>query len=72
MGKTRAPAVITPAYLNLKQSAEYLGISEGHTKRIWPSWQRYGVVPARFPARTLRFKRSDLDRMIESLKVVKV
>ncbi len=59
-------------YLNLKESAEYLGIGASTAKREWPSWQRYGVIPARFPVKTLRFKRADLDRMIESLKVVEV
>lgn len=60
---------ITQAYLNLKESAIYLGISVSTAQKVWCQWERYGVIPARFPARTLRFKRSDLDKMMEHLKV---
>lgn len=56
-------------YLNLKQSAEYLGIGEATAQRLWPSWGSYGVHPARYPKRTLRFKKTDLDRLMEAFKV---
>lgn len=58
------------AYLNLRETAEYLGIGESTAKKEWPRWQKYGVIPSRFPAKGLKFKRSDLDRMMESTKVV--
>jgi len=57
-------------YLNLKQAAEYLGIGGSTAKRIWPSWIDHGVVPSRFPGNKLRFKRSELDRMMDLLRVV--
>lgn len=56
-------------YLNLKQAAEYLGISESHAKTQWPGWSKYGVIPSRFPSRMLKFKISDLDKLMEVLKV---
>lgn len=56
-------------YLNLRQAAEYLGIGRATAIRLWPSWSKFGVVPSRYPQRTLRFKRADLDRMMEALKV---
>lgn len=60
---------IVQEYLSLKQSAEYLGLSESRAKVIWPGWAKYGCVPSRLSSRTLRFKRSDLDKMMEALKV---
>jgi predicted site-specific integrase-resolvase len=55
--------------MNLKQAAEYLGIAYITAQKGWPSWLKHGVVPARFPQRTLRFKREDLDKMMDLLKV---
>jgi hypothetical protein len=60
------------AYMNLKEAAEYLGIGESTAKREWPSWEKYGVIPSRFPVRNLKFKRTELDKMMDSLKVVEV
>lgn len=57
------------AYMNLREAAHYLGIGESTAKREWPGWKEFGVVPSRYPKNTLRFKREDLDRMMESLKV---
>jgi hypothetical protein len=63
---------ITPAYLNLKQSAQYLNIAESTAKKIWPSWiDKYGVIPSRYPSRTLKFKVSDLDKIMDAEKVVR-
>lgn len=57
-------------YLNLKQAAEYLGINESTASRQWPGWkERFNVVPSKLGKRTLKFKRSDLDQMMEALKV---
>jgi predicted DNA-binding transcriptional regulator AlpA len=61
----------TQQFLSLKETAEYLGIGERTAQRDWPSWERYGVVPSRMGSRVLRFKKADLDQMMESLKVVK-
>jgi hypothetical protein len=58
------------AYLNLRESAEYLGMGKSTLKRIWPSLERYGIIPSRFPARTLRFKKTDLDRLMQETKVI--
>jgi hypothetical protein len=56
-------------YLSLKESAEYLGIGESTVRKEWPSWEKFGIVPSRFPAQTLRFKKSDLDRLMDATKV---
>lgn len=56
-------------YLSLKQAAEYLGIGDSTAKKNWPTWEQYGVIPSRYPKRTLRFKRSDLDKLMELTKV---
>lgn len=63
-------------YLNLKQAAEYLGIGESTAKNrkspaYWCKWEKFGVVASRWPGRMLKFKRSDLDRMMEETKVTK-
>lgn len=58
------------AYLSLKESAEYLGIGESTAQRDWCSWEKFGVIPSRYPGRTLKFKKSDLDKLMEATKVV--
>ncbi len=57
------------AYLNLREASQYLGIGESTAQHIWPSWEAYGVIPSRFPVKTLKFKKSELDQMLENLKV---
>lgn len=56
-------------YFNLRQASQYLGIGIATAKREWVKWQEYGVIASRYPARTLRFKRSDLDKLMQSFKV---
>lgn len=56
-------------YLTLKEAAEYLNISVSSAHKEWPRWAEFGCVPSRFPRHTLRFKRSDLDRLMEATKV---
>lgn len=69
--KKKEMAKIERGYLNLRQACQYLGIGESTGQRIWPLWEKeYGVVPSRFPKKTLKFRRADLDRMMESTKVV--
>lgn len=76
MGKTRAQVVITPAYLSLKDTAAYLGIGLSTSKRDWPSWEKFGVIPSRYVSSTGRgrrlfFRRTELDRMMDQMKVIK-
>lgn len=59
-------------YLNLREAAEYLGIGESTAQRLWPSWIKLGIIPARYPGKRLRFKKSDLDKLIEQFKVAEV
>lgn len=62
---------IAPAYYNLTQAAQYLGIGLATAQREWPGWEKFGVIPSRFPKRTLRFKKDDLDKIMDCLKLVK-
>lgn len=76
MGKIRAQVVITPAYLSLTETAAYFGMSLGTAKRDWPSWEKFGVVPSRYVNRSGRgrrlfFRRTELDRMMDQMKVIK-
>lgn len=58
------------AYLNLKDSAVYLGLSYRTAKNEWPGWiEKFNVTPSRYPKRTLRFKKTDLDKIMELTKV---
>lgn len=66
---------MSPAYLNLKKSAEYLGIGYStikDEKKGYLTWEKYGVIPSKFPGgRSVRFKITDLDRLMEKLKIIK-
>lgn len=75
MKKTHAPAAITPAYLSLKETAMYLGMGLSSAKRDWVSWEKFGVVPSRYVnssgrGRRLFFRRAELDRMMDQMKVI--
>lgn len=59
----------TQEYLNCRQAGEYLGLGYSTVLRDWPKWVSWGIVPSRYPSRTLRFKRSDLDRLMQANKV---
>lgn len=56
-------------YLNCREAAQFLGIGYSTVLRDWPSWVEWGVVPSRYPKRTLRFKKSDLDKLMQAFKV---
>lgn len=76
MEKTRARAVTAPAYLSLKDTAAYLGMGLSTSKRDWPSWEKFGVIPSRYVnstgrGRRLFFRRAELDRMMDQMKVIK-
>lgn len=72
-------------YMNLRQTADYLGMSLSTAHRSYPTWVEHGVIPSRLRSlvknekgsievregRNLRFKRSEIDRMMDQLKVVK-
>lgn len=63
---------IIPAYLSTKQAAEYLGIGYSTAKKNWPQWTKFGVVPSRLNGKAeLRFKRSELDRLMDAWRVIK-
>lgn len=55
--------------LNLREFAEKIGVSYITAKRRWPQWIDLGIVPSRYPTRTLRFKASDADRFMQLTKV---
>lgn len=57
-------------YLNMREAAEYLGMSYSDVCAKWPDWDVYGCIPARRPGgRNLMFDRKELDRMVEQWKV---
>lgn len=66
---------IDSEYFNLKQCAEYLGLSISTVRNVksrwhWAGWERYGVRPSRMPGtRILLFKKTDLDKLMEAIKV---
>lgn len=63
---------ISPEYLSGKQAAIYLGIGYSTLRRDWPSWTKLGVVPSRYNGRKeLRFKRGELDSLMDQWKVIK-
>lgn len=57
-------------YLTMREAAEYIGLSYNTIKRRkrWMNWQKFGV-DAYCPAGKIIFKRTDLDRMVESSRV---
>ena len=63
--------MVCQEYFNLREACEYLGIGYSTMKKSgrWVSWGDYGVVPSRPGKRTLKFKKSDLERMMEMTKV---
>lgn len=63
---------ISPEYLSAKQSAAYLGIGYSTFRRDYPSYVAFGVVPRTYMGRTgRRFKRSELDRLMDTWRVIK-
>lgn len=58
-------------FLNLTEAAIFLGMKRTSAK-AWPSWIRWGVNPSRFPnGRKLYFRKTELLKMMEKLKVQK-
>jgi predicted site-specific integrase-resolvase len=66
---------ISPEYLSAQQAASYLGIAYETLKKNYPQWMKFGVIARRFNNKAdtgkLRFKRSELDQMMDQWKVVK-
>lgn len=66
---------ISPEYFSAKQAADYLGIAYVTLKRDYPGWDRFGVIARRYNDRAstgkLRFKRTELDQMMNQWKVIK-
>lgn len=64
-------------YLSTTQVAEKLGKAKDYVDHYWPTWVSRGVIPLRLPNRRgdvhnkcrLLFKESEIDRMLESLRV---
>jgi hypothetical protein len=57
---------VEQAYLNLRQAAQYLGIGLSTAKRTWPEWGDKGCKARRYPKHTLRFKKEDLDKLMDA------
>jgi len=55
-------------WLGLKQAAQYMGLSHSYVKRIWPTFDKYGVAIHRV-GRRLLFRASDLDKVIEGNRI---
>lgn len=57
-------------YMNLKQLAEYLGVSYAYVKREWAGWAvRLDIKIAEFPGRMKRISRRDADRIFEAYRI---
>lgn len=64
---------MTPACVNGKEAAKYLGIKYSTFSRDWPSWVRFGIVPSRYngnPHSITLWRIEDLNRLLDKWKVV--
>ena len=62
---------ITPRYLTLRQCAQYASIPLRTFQKTWTSLTKYGLNPTRLPNGRLRFDRTEIDRVMQTLKVIK-
>lgn len=58
-------------YFNLKETADFLGISYRSAKNDWRGWERWGVRASRYNGESNRliFKRSDLEKMVQQWEI---
>lgn len=66
---------IAPQYLTARQASDYLGIAYVTLRKDYKSWFDLGVNPSRYGGKNdsghLRFKRSELDHLMDQWRLVK-
>jgi predicted transcriptional regulator len=67
----RIGKMVNQEYMNLKETAVYVGRSYRAIKKHYRSWEMFGIIPSRRPGeREVFFKRSDLDLLHEKTKII--
>lgn len=69
----RKSEMVVQEYLNLKETAIYIGRSYRAIKKNYRSWEMLGIIPSRRPGeREVFFKRTDLDLLHEKTKIIQL